>query len=218
MVGEEAVSRFVGTGAARRESVRTLANLITVVRTIIGIGFGVVALAEQSMGWLIAAYLSYWIGDIADGLVARARGEEPVIGAVFDVVCDRACTTVAAAAFVVIEPRVALAMGIFLVQFCMLDTMLTLSFLYFPHVISPNYFYLVDRPTYRWNWSLVAKAANTSFVVLLCLIGQFWAAVAWGVAMLAVKVVSVHRVLGILAGTRPAAPRPAQARASALFG
>ena len=83
-----------------RESVRTLANLVTVVRTILGIGFGVIALAQHSLGWLVAAYLTYWAGDILDGIVARRRGEETIIGAVFDVVCDRACTTVAAAAFV----------------------------------------------------------------------------------------------------------------------
>ena len=207
-----------------RESVRTLANLVTVVRTILGIGFGVIALAQHSLGWLVAAYLTYWAGDILDGIVARRRGEETIIGAVFDVVCDRACTTVAAAAFVAIEPSVAPAIGVFLVQFCMLDTLLTLAFLYAPGVISPNYFYRVDGPTYRWNWSPAAKAANTSFVVLLCLAGLLWSsafilvATAWALLMMVLKVVSVRRVLAILDGSLAPAPRPVDARPSPLFG
>jgi CDP-diacylglycerol--glycerol-3-phosphate 3-phosphatidyltransferase len=216
------------TGAASatrpRESVRTLANLVTCVRTVLGITFGVIALAQGSLAWLVGAYLTYWAGDILDGVIARRRDEETIIGAVFDVVCDRACTTVAAGAFVAIEPSVAPAVAVFLIQFCMIDTLLTLSFLYLPGLISPNYFYRLDAPTYRWNWSPAAKAANTSVVVLLCLAGLIWspawiwAATIWALAMTVLKVSFTRRVLAILDGTRRAEPRPAGARVSPLFG
>lgn len=207
-----------------RESVRTLANLVTCLRTILGISFGVVALAQHSLAWLVAAYLTYWIGDILDGVLARLRKEETVIGAVFDVVCDRACTTVAAGAFVAIEPTVAVPIAVFLIQFCLIDTLLTLAFLYSPTVISPNYFYAIDAPTYQWNWSPAAKAANTSVVVLMCLAGLawtpvlIWAAAGWALAMTVMKVVFARRVLGILAGKVAAAPRPTGVRGNLLFG
>mgnify|MGYP000247541654 CR=1 FL=1 len=209
------------TGGATRvpmERIGTVANLITLVRTVLGVSFGLIALAQLSMAWLVAAYLTYWAGDVADGIVARRRGEETVIGAVFDVICDRACTTVAAAAFVALEPQVALPIALFLLQFCVVDTMLTLAFLYYPGVISPNYFYRVDRPIYRWNWSPAAKAANTSVVVLLCLLGQIWLAASWAAAMAVLKVLSLRRLHAIRSGHLAAAPRPAGVRGSVILG
>lgn len=192
--------------ARGEEPLATVANGITIVRTIAGVGLGIAALAAGSWHLLIAAYACYWVGDIADGIAARRMGQETVFGAVFDVVCDRACTTVAAAAFVALEPRVAWPIGVFLIQFCMLDTMLTLAFLYYPAVISPNYFDRVDRPIYLWNWSPLAKAANTSVVVLLCLVGAIVPALLWAVAMTVVKVVSLRRLYAIRYGGLAARP------------
>lgn len=200
------------------EGVRTLANVITVVRTTVSLALGVVALAENSLTWLVAAYAVYWVGDIADGMAARWRDEETVIGAVFDVICDRLNTTVAAAAFVAITPEVAPAIGLFLFEFCVVDTMLTLAFLYFPGLISPNYFWQIDRPIYRWNWSPAAKAGNTAIVVLLCLIGQVWLAVAWAAAVTVVKVLSLRRLHAILHHRIEAAPKPDGVAANPIFG
>ena len=191
------------------EPLGTVANGITVARTIAGVGLGIAALAAGSWHLLIAAYACYWIGDIADGIAARRMGQETVFGAVFDVMCDRACTTVAAAAFVALEPAVAWPIALFLIQFCMLYTMLTLAFLYYPGVISPNYFDRVDRPIYQWNWSPLAKAANTSVVVLLCLIGAIVPALVWAGGMTVVKVLSLRRLYAIRHGrvaARPSAP------------
>lgn len=184
----------------------TVANGITIARTIAGVGLGVAALSLGSWSLLVAAYACYWVGDIADGIAARRMGQETVFGAVFDVVCDRACTTVAACAFVALEPKVAAPIALFLVQFCMLDTMLTLAFLYYPEVISPNYFDRIDRPIYVWNWSPVAKAANTSVVVLLALVGWIWPALIWAAAMSVVKLASLRRMHAIRHGKVEARP------------
>ncbi|MET7966358.1 CDP-alcohol phosphatidyltransferase family protein [Micromonospora sp. NPDC005305] len=70
----------------------TCAHAITAVRTVVAVGLGVTALAQRSPALLIAAYATYWVGDIADGAAARALGQETRVGAVFDIVADRACT------------------------------------------------------------------------------------------------------------------------------
>jgi len=47
-----------------------------------------------------------------------------------------------------------------------LDHYLSNQFIRWP-ILSPNYFYLVDRQTWLWLWSKPAKALNTGLVTLL---------------------------------------------------
>jgi len=61
------------------------------------------------------------------------------------VVCDRVDTLLPAGAFISAYPRVAGPILVFLVQFAILDTMLTLAFLLWPGVISPNYLVVAVR-------------------------------------------------------------------------
>ncbi len=170
---------------------------MTVIRTLAALGLAVLSLREASLAYLVASYLTYWVGDIADGALARRTGQETRTGAVLDITSDRLCTTTAAAAFIVVDPAVALPIGIFLAQFCILDTMLTLGFLPFG-VLSPNYFYLADEHLYRLNWSAWAKATNTSSVVIACLLGWYplAAAIAAGFAM--AKVYSLWRMTRLM--------------------
>ena len=54
------------------------------------------------------------------------------------------------------------------------DCFLSLAFLAWP-VRSPNYFYVIDRPLWLWNWSKPGKAVNSSlFAVLLLVTGWVW--------------------------------------------
>ena len=163
-----------------------------------GMVLAVLALHQESVTLLVAAYLTYWIGDMLDGFTARRLDQETRIGAVLDIICDRANTTLCAAAFIVVQPDVVVPVGIFLVQFCVIDFMLSLSFLYFP-IKGPNDFHLVDGPLYRWNWSPPAKAVNTSVVILLCLVGLPWVAAAVALAVGAAKVASLVRLRRIMA-------------------
>ncbi|MGE9782586.1 CDP-alcohol phosphatidyltransferase family protein [Janibacter sp. G368] len=155
------------------------------------------AIHENSWAWLVAAYLVYWIGDIADGWFARRLQQETVVGAVLDIVCDRACTTLAAAAFIHLEPAASLPLAIFLLQFCVVDMMLSLAFLPLG-VISPNYFHRVDQRIYDLNWSPPAKALNTSLVVIAAVAGQFEVAALIALALLGVKLFSTHRLLTVV--------------------
>ncbi|QNE19480.1 CDP-alcohol phosphatidyltransferase [Kribbella qitaiheensis] len=158
----------------------------------------------------MAGYAAYWLGDMADGAVARYRHEETVAGAVFDIVSDRACSFLLAAAFMATYPDVIGPLAIFLIQFGVLDTMLSLAFLLWPDLLSPNYFYRVDRRIYAWNWSRLAKAFNTAAVVISLvaghLAGTIWPAYAVALAAVVVKVLSLGRLLAILRGRRPAVP------------
>jgi phosphatidylglycerophosphate synthase len=180
-------------------------NTITAVRTAGSFGLAVAALSHRSAALLVAAYLVYWIGDVLDGAAARALGQETRTGAVFDIVADRACTSACAAALVVLWPATALPVAVFLVQFMVIDQLLSLMFLRWP-LLSPNYFARVDRRLYRWNWSPPAKALNTAAVVILAIVAPAAVAVTVALAVTAVKVVSLVSAARLPAGLPPTRP------------
>ena len=180
-----------------REPILTAPNIITVVRTVASIILAMTALVQASATLLIAAYLVYWVGDMADGEVARRLGLETRIGAVFDIVADRANSLTCAACFVALEPRLAVPLTIYVVEFAVVDTMLSLGFLVF-EVRGPNDFHGVDLGLWRWNWSRPAKALNTSCIVLACLWGQVGWATAFASAVLVAKIWSCLRLHGLV--------------------
>jgi phosphatidylglycerophosphate synthase len=180
-------------------------NAVTAVRTAVAVALAVAALTHRSAHLLVAAYLVYWIGDILDGLAARALGQETRAGAVFDIVADRACTSACAAALVVLRPGTALPIAVFLVQFMVIDQLLSLMFLRWP-LLSPNYFARVDRRIHLWNWSPPAKALNTAAVVLLAIFAPTAVAVVFAVAVTVVKVVSLVAAARLPAGVPHAQP------------
>jgi phosphatidylglycerophosphate synthase len=169
-------------------------NLVTIVRTVAAIVLAVAASAEASAALAVAAFACYWVGDVLDGLSARLLAQETRAGAVLDIVADRACCSLCAGALLVLLPEMALPVGIFMTQFLVLDCLLSLSFLYWP-VLSPNYFGLVHRGVYWWNWSPPAKAINTGGVVVLVLAAPspLWPA-AFALAVTVVKLGSLVTV------------------------
>jgi CDP-diacylglycerol--glycerol-3-phosphate 3-phosphatidyltransferase len=75
-----------------------------------------------------------------------------------------------------------------------LDAHLSLAFLNWP-LRSLNYFYLVDRALYAWNWSTPGKALNSGALVLLMLTTRSTAAcTALVVVIIGVKVASLTRL------------------------
>jgi phosphatidylglycerophosphate synthase len=172
----------------------TVPNLVTTVRTVAAIALGIAALLNISPALLVGAYATYWIGDVLDGWLARRLGQETRIGAVLDIISDRACMAVLAGAYLLLRPEAAAPMAVFLLQFMVLDCILSLAFLGWP-IKSPNDFHLVDRLVYRLNWSPPAKALNTSAVVLAMLLGWMALALAIAVALVVLKAWSARRVL-----------------------
>jgi phosphatidylglycerophosphate synthase len=174
--------------------VGTVPNAVTVTRTVAAVVLGVAALVHHSPGILVGAYAVYWAGDMLDGWSARRLGQETRIGAVLDIICDRACMAVLAGAYLALRPAAAVPMGVFLLQFMVLDCVLSLAFLGWA-IKSPNDFHVVDPLVYRLNWSPPAKALNTSAVVLAMLLGQMVVALALGLALIVLKSWSARRVL-----------------------
>jgi phosphatidylglycerophosphate synthase len=175
-------------------SVRTVPNAVTLVRTVVAVGLGLVAVSNGDLTLLAVAYAVYWVGDILDGWSARLLGQETRLGAVLDIVSDRACTSVLCVGLLVHLPAVLPLAVVFLLSFMVLDTMLSLSFLCWP-LVSPNDFHRVDHRVWLLNWSPAAKAANTAGVVAAIALGAYTAGLAVAVAVLVVKVWSAARVL-----------------------
>lgn len=181
------------------ESVRTWANLATLIRTAVAVPIGMFALVHASAAALIVAYAVYWLGDMLDGWLARRLDQETRIGAVLDIVSDRACCGMLIGGLAVLQPQMWPALALYFSQFMVLDCALSLSFLSWP-LLSPNYFYRVDRAVWRLNWSPPAKAINTVAVVLAVASGRLTVALAVALSQLAMKTWSAHRVLTLPAG------------------
>ena len=176
------------------ENVLTLANGVTMARTA-----GCLAAVTMSVStgepWLLFAGLAiHCLGDMADGIVARRRDEETRAGAVLDIVSDRLCIAVYYLSYGHLQHDMLLPIALFLFQFMVLDAHLSLAFLNWP-LRSLNYFYLVDRGLYSWNWSTPGKALNSGALVLVMLTTRSWTACTVLVLVItAVKVVSLTRL------------------------
>jgi CDP-diacylglycerol--glycerol-3-phosphate 3-phosphatidyltransferase len=156
------------TGTATTTLV-TVPNLITAARTVVVVPLAVAAIGRPSVALTVAAFAVYWVGDVLDGFAARRLDQETRVGAVADIVADRACAAVCLAALLALRPDAWLPVAVFLVQFMVVDCLLSLSFLRWP-VLGPNYFGAVHPGVYRWNWSPPAKAVNTAGLVGLVLV------------------------------------------------
>ena len=187
--------------AGGREDPWTWANRVSLARTVAALAVGALAATRGSLPLLALAYAVYWVGDIADGTLARRTGTETRQGAVLDILCDRASCGMLAVTYLGLEPRAAPAITVFLLQFMVVDCLLSLGFLRWP-VLSPNYFWQVDRRLYSWNWSPPAKATNTAALIVTVALGAYALALALALAQLLVKSVS------LVALTRLPLPEP----------
>ena len=179
----------------------TGATVITVVRTVGALALGLAAATadtdQAALRLLVASLVTYWFGDVLDGAWARLRDHETRFGGVLDIICDRACALVFYSGVAWHLPALVLPVGVYLFEFAVVDMVLSLAFVSWP-LISPNYFYLVDRPLWLWNWSKPAKAVNSSaFAVLLLLTENVWLCTVIAAALLALKIGSLVRLVRI---------------------
>jgi CDP-diacylglycerol--glycerol-3-phosphate 3-phosphatidyltransferase len=149
------------------ERVFTLATTITFVRTAATLAVAVLGAYHDSLALLLWALGIYWVGDSIDGIVARLMDDETRIGASLDIMCDRLSAAVFYVGFAWYDPTMIAPVAIYLAEFMVIDLFLSLAFLAWP-LSSPNYFYLVDRRLYWWNWSRWGKALNSgAFAVFM---------------------------------------------------
>ena len=181
----------------RDERLWTGATVITAVRTVVSVVLAAVAAYEQSLTLLVVSLVVYWVGDMLDGLYARVRDCETRIGAVLDVLCDRFNAGAFYIGLAWLQPDLSPAIYVYLAEFMVVDLFLSISFLAWP-VRSPNYFFVVDRPIWLWNWSKPAKAVNSAlFAVLLLVTGWMWVGLAVATTLLVLKCLSLGRLMRI---------------------
>ncbi len=177
-----------------QERVGTSATVITFVRTVLSVVLAGLAVTQESQTLLVVALVVYWFGDSLDGFVARIRGCETRIGAVLDILSDRFCAACFYLSLVWLHHDFVVPVFIYLAEFMVIDCFLSLAFLAWP-VRSPNYFYVIDRPIWLWNWSKPAKAVNSSlFAVLLLVTGWVWLGALIATGLLVMKTVSLVRL------------------------
>jgi CDP-diacylglycerol--glycerol-3-phosphate 3-phosphatidyltransferase len=174
-----------------RERIGTPATIVTFIRTAASIVLSAIAATQGSKTLLVIALLVHWVGDSADGQVARMFDCETRTGAVLDILSDRLC----AAAFYIglawLEPHLAPAIFVYLAEFMVIDGFLSICFLAWP-ITSPNYFYVIDRRMWLLNWSHPGKAVNSGlFAILLLVTGWMWVGLAIALVLLTHKIVSL---------------------------
>jgi CDP-diacylglycerol---glycerol-3-phosphate 3-phosphatidyltransferase len=199
------VSGLRADAAAVAHEIYTWANLVTGIRIVAALVLFAVGWQTGLLRWSLWALLVYWVGDLLDGWLARTLRQETLLGAQLDILADRVLVILFYASYIVHRPNKALAGLLFLFEFAVLDTYLSNQFMRWP-ILSPNYFYVVDRETWQWLWSKPAKAFNCGLVTLL-LIGLpwQWPALAVTLVLIAIRLRFAHRML-LLTGRLPAPP------------
>jgi CDP-diacylglycerol--glycerol-3-phosphate 3-phosphatidyltransferase len=183
----------------------TPATVITFIRTVAAVTIiGFAMHADRTGGFwspalklLVIGLVVYWAGDSLDGQVARRMHHETRIGAVLDIMSDRFCAAAFYLGLAWLHPEFTVPVLIYLAEFMVVDCFLSIAFLAW-RIRSPNYFYVVDRIVYRYNWSHPAKAVNSAlFAVLLLVTRMPWLGALIATALLVFKIASLVRVARI---------------------
>lgn len=181
----------------QKDTLLTPASYITFLRTIAAVGVGLYALVVRNELLLLLALVIYWSGDILDGYIARRMHCEMRSGAMLDIVSDRLCVAVIYLVYAFFNPEMTLAIGLYLFEFMLIDTFLSLSFLFWP-LLSPNYFFLVDKLIYQLNWSVIGKAANSSiFLLATILFNNVVLSTGIAIILISLKTFSIYRLYKI---------------------
>ncbi len=180
-----------------KESLWTSANVMTVARLGIATGVLLIAIVERSMFLLIVGLTASWLLDIGDGLLARWRRRETVIGAQLDILADRATAmwvVLGVVLFTHATPLSVCAAAAVWIQLAFFDQLLAGQFLRFEHW-SPDEFHLEDQAVWRLNWAPGAKLLGNLPLGLL-LVGDpgRWGALGIALLLIVVRVLSYLRI------------------------
>jgi CDP-diacylglycerol--glycerol-3-phosphate 3-phosphatidyltransferase len=191
-----------------RERLLTVPTVITFVRTAATVVLALAGAARDSLPLLLAALAAYWLGDMADGAAARLLDRETRTGATLDILCDRISAGLFYVGFAWYDPTMTVPVGIYLTEFMVVDLYLSLAFLAWPSS-SPNYFYLIDRRLWLWNWSKPGKALNSAlFALLMVWTRNPWLSGAIATTLLTLKLVSLGWLLRLRLPVPPGCLQP----------
>lgn len=170
----------------RVEAIRTLPNFITAIRTISCLVIFSIAGYTQDMSLNIVGLVIYWALDCLDGYLARRLEQETIVGAQFDILSDRILIAYFYLNYLSITSGPVLIVSLFLLNFMVFDHYLSNQYLRWS-IISPNYFYKIDRIVWALNWSAFGKFINTGPVTLLLLLTK--SVIAPGVILILVLII-----------------------------
>ena len=180
-----------------REQWATWANGVTMLRLVSGLVVFAYAADARDETWNYIGLGLYWVLDVLDGFLARRFDQETRIGAQMDILADRVLVAFFYLNYATLHPDLIVPVAMFLFQFMGIDHFLSNQFMRWP-IKSPNYFYVIDRTLWRWNWSHPGKALNSGlFAILLLVTGWMWLGLAIATALLIMKCVSLGRLLRI---------------------
>jgi CDP-diacylglycerol--glycerol-3-phosphate 3-phosphatidyltransferase len=153
-------------GARSPQEFYSEANVITFLRLVASISFFGLAIIERNPNYNYIGLAIHWVGDLLDGFVARRFRQETVFGAEIDIIADRIETLFFFIIFLFFRPGLLLPVAIYIIDFAFVDFYLSYQFVKYD-IISPNYFYKVDRTVYRLNYTRFAKFCNSSLIALI---------------------------------------------------
>ncbi len=172
----------------------TWANGLTIARTLAGLAVLSIAAFQGSDAWNFVGLAIYWIFDSLDGIIARVFDQETRFGAQIDILSDRLLAAFFYINYLALHPHLAIPIAIFLFEFMFLDHYLSNQFIRWP-ILSPNYFYKVDRRIWQLNWSAPAKSLNGGLVPLLLFTTQSpWPALPVLAVLISLKIYSCIRL------------------------
>ena len=169
------------------EPLVTWPNIVTVGRVIVGlIVFGTAA-SLRSLPWAFAGLFLHWGLDGLDGFLARSLHQETRLGAQIDIVADRMMVISFYVLYLQTFPQFLAPVLVYLFAFAFLDQYLSSQYLIWG-LLSPNYFFQVDRRIWRLNWSNPGKFANGGvFSIILLGTGSYVASLAYAAALTGLK-------------------------------
>jgi CDP-diacylglycerol--glycerol-3-phosphate 3-phosphatidyltransferase len=149
------------------------ANLLTLLRLVFSLYFFILAILKSNPKYNFIGLAVHLIGDFIDGFYARTFKQETILGAEIDIIADRLEAIFFYVNFIYFRPTLFLPVAIYLVDYAFVDFYLSYQFIKYD-IISPNYFYKVDRTVHILNYSPVGKFCNsTMFVLMLIFLPQY---------------------------------------------
>jgi CDP-diacylglycerol---glycerol-3-phosphate 3-phosphatidyltransferase len=177
------------------EAVHSLPNLITYIRLTVSMSFFITSIHTGNILYNYIGLGVHWLGDVLDGFIARTFKQETIFGAEIDIIADRVEVLFFFIIFLFFRPFLFLPVALYIIDFAFIDFYLSYQFLKYG-LISPNYFYKIDKRVYLLNYSPGGKFCNSTVVTLwLIFLPQLWGAAA-GMAsiLIAIKIYSICRL------------------------
>ncbi len=170
-------------------------NVITLIRLILSLTLFILAIIKNNPTYNYIGFFFHWIADFIDGYYARKFKQETILGAEIDIIADRFEILFFYVIFLHFRPHLFLPASLYLIDYAFIDFYLSYQFVKFD-IISPNYFYKVDKIVYKLNYSPGGKFSNSSVVTLTLIflpqLATFVSIYAFG--LIAVKSYSVYRL------------------------